>query len=80
MNTTTTRKLVLAGAFSIFFATPTIAIADQDFELEPCINGGVSATGMYSSQAVEDAALSNIKLVQTRDIPGSDLEADTPSN
>ena len=30
--------------------------AAMDEDLEPCINGGVSATGLYASQAEEDRA------------------------
>lgn len=28
----------------------------RDLSLEPCMNGGVSASGLYASQAEEDAA------------------------
>ena len=31
------------------------AIAADTLELEPCINGGVSASGLFVSQAEEDA-------------------------
>ena len=31
------------------------AIAADTLELEPCINGGVSASGLFVSQAQEDA-------------------------
>ena len=80
MNTISARQWVLVGAASILFAIPAITTAAEDHELEPCINGGVSATGLYPSQAIEDAALSNIKLVENRDIPGSDFEAQKQDN
>ena len=32
---------------------------DDDIDLEPCMNGGVSATGLYETQALEDAASNN---------------------
>jgi hypothetical protein len=50
-----------------FMLTPLmmfdIAIADQKYAdpyaLEPSINGGVSASGLYASQAEEDATLAD---------------------
>ena len=30
-----------------------------DLKLEPCINGGVSASGLYETQVLEDAASHN---------------------
>jgi hypothetical protein len=46
-------KLTLAGLLA---TTPAI-YADQnrvDLELEPCINGAVSSTGLFPSQEMED--------------------------
>lgn len=34
--------------------------AATDEELEPCMNGGVSATGLYISQSVEDATMAQL--------------------
>jgi hypothetical protein len=40
-------------------ATGAVLAAEQvpNLSLEPCMNGGVSASGLYASQAEEDAAL-----------------------
>ena len=41
------------------FAATALALGVQaatDEDLEPCINGGVSSTGLYASQAEEDQA------------------------
>ena len=42
--------------------------AATDEELEPCMNGEVSATGLYVSQSVEDAMIT--KLSDTKE-PGT---------
>jgi hypothetical protein len=56
MNTMT--HLLSAGMIAASLAATTpAAAAPGDYELEPCINGKVSATGMYPTQAQEDAAL-----------------------
>jgi hypothetical protein len=69
----TARTLVMAGAF-LTLSVSTISHADeQDHELEPCINGGVSATGLYPSQAIENAALADVNLAENSDIPGTDF-------
>ena len=47
-------------------AMPLTAMESQqvNLELEPCINGSVSATGLYATQELEDAA--NIRLAVQR--------------
>lgn len=40
---------------AIVWAQGVQAVSEGD--LEPCINGGVSATGLYASQAEEDRAI-----------------------
>jgi hypothetical protein len=35
---------------------------EENLQLEPCINGSVSASGLYETQALEDAA--NLKIAQ----------------
>jgi len=34
----------------------TVGSQKENLELEPCINGSVSASGLYATQALEDAA------------------------
>ena len=46
--------LVLTGL--LVFSGTLVNAADQDLNLEPCINGDVSANGLYETQALEDAA------------------------
>jgi hypothetical protein len=46
---------ILLTLLASFGVTQGIAAADPE-ELEPCINGGVSETGVYVSQAQEDKA------------------------
>ncbi|MDJ0891822.1 MAG: hypothetical protein QNK18_11610 [Gammaproteobacteria bacterium] len=50
-------KLITASVIAFLFTT---AQADQTspLDLEPCINGGVSASGTYPTQAAEDLASS----------------------
>ena len=42
--------------FAAFALTQTVQAATEE-DLEPCINGGVSATGLYVSQAEEDRTM-----------------------
>jgi hypothetical protein len=44
---------------------PSAHADDQDPSLEPCINGAVSATGMYESQALENAAMDTKRQIVT---------------
>lgn len=53
--TSLSQSLFLAGIVTL--GTTTVLAEDQ--ALEPCINGGVSATGLYETQALEDAASGN---------------------
>jgi len=67
------RTLAMTGVF-LTLSMSTVGHADeQDYELEPCINGGVSATGLYPSQAIENTALADVNLAENSDIPGSDF-------
>lgn len=47
-------RLLITG-FLAFGSAAAIG-ADRDLDLEPCVNGDVSATGLYQTQAQEDAA------------------------
>ena len=58
MDTKFLPRIVIAGFLT--FGSAAAVAADQDLDLEPCINGGVSATGMYETQALEDAASRDI--------------------
>ena len=42
--------------------------AAEDLQLEPCVNGDVSASGLYPSQAAEDQALAAEEITKPRDI------------
>ena len=67
------RTLAMAGVF-LTLSISTVGHADEkDYELEPCINGGVSATSLYPPQAIENAALADVNLAENSDIPGSAL-------
>lgn len=46
-----TINFALFGLYTM--ATNALAV-DYDLDLEPCINGGVSSSGLYSSQDAED--------------------------
>ena len=46
---------ILLALLALFGVTQGIAAADPE-DLEPCINGAVSETGLYVSQAQEDKA------------------------
>jgi hypothetical protein len=48
--------LVTAAAAALFFSVHSAVAVDEE-SLEPCINGGVSATGQFASQAEEDLYL-----------------------
>ena len=52
MNT----RLQLSGATLaiMLVASAAFASSNLDLSLEPCINGGVSARGLFASQAEED--------------------------
>ena len=49
-------QALLLGA-TLAAGTPAVLADEQDLTLEPCINGGVSATGRFESQAIEDKVL-----------------------
>lgn len=56
MNRTMITFLSMTGWLTI--ASGTYAANEEDsHRLEPCLNGEVSATGLYPTQAEEDAAL-----------------------
>lgn len=44
--------LLMAPLVSI---SATVNSENDDLDLEPCINGGVSSSGLYVSQELEDA-------------------------
>ncbi len=51
-------KTLITVAFVAFCFTAVQADQASDLELEPCINGGVSAGGLYPTQTAEDLATS----------------------
>ena len=54
----TMTNLLFAGTLATCLTvTNPLAAAPGDAELEPCMNGGVSASGLYPTQAQEDAAI-----------------------
>ena len=59
------RVLVLAGVLAGFTVS---ASAAEDLQLEPCINGDVSASGLYPSQSAENQALAAEDIANPKDI------------
>ena len=57
----------IAAAAFIFSAHGAVAgnIDLIPYDLEPCIDGGVSATGLYASQAQEDRLLAERRALET---------------
>jgi hypothetical protein len=55
MNTHSTHIALPLGLL-LSGAVASVSADDGDYSLEPCINGGVSASGLYASQADEDRA------------------------
>jgi hypothetical protein len=49
-------RLHITGAVLVYLAAGGTAVAAtaDDYALEPCINGGVSASGLFNSQAAEN--------------------------
>jgi hypothetical protein len=52
-----TTRLVPLGLAPALLLTAAAHAASGAYDLEPCINGGVSATGRYATQAEEDRQL-----------------------
>lgn len=52
------RLLSRGLAVGLLLSSTVVAAGEADFDaaLEPCINGGVSAQGIYPTQALEDTA------------------------
>jgi hypothetical protein len=48
------RTTIAAMLFSLCTLSVNAVAQDSDLNLEPCINGGVSASGKFSSQEAED--------------------------
>jgi hypothetical protein len=54
---------ILALATSLTASSMTaVGSQEENLQLEPCINGSVSASGLYETQTLEDAA--NLKITQ----------------
>ncbi len=51
-------KLFTASFVAVWLTAAAQADQTSNLELEPCINGGVSASGNYPTQAAEDLAKS----------------------
>lgn len=58
--------LLLAG--SLVVSSATVFAGKQNLDLEPCINGGVSASGSFETQALEDAAMRHKRQVASIDV------------
>jgi len=59
------KTLISAQILTIsLIAVPLTAVGSQkeNLELEPCINGSVSASGLYATQDLEDMA--KVRIVQ----------------
>ncbi|MDJ0862568.1 MAG: hypothetical protein QNK18_15700 [Gammaproteobacteria bacterium] len=56
---------ILVGGF---VALSVAASAADEMQLEPCVNGDVSASGRYPSQAAENAAMVAERKTKTDDI------------
>jgi hypothetical protein len=46
----------------------SVSADNRNLDLEPCVNGGVSASGTYETQAHEDAAKLRKQLVYKADV------------
>ncbi len=62
----------IAMLATIVWAQSALAVTEED--LEPCINGGVSATGLYASQAAEDLAKKLVIVKSSRLVEDPGLE------
>ena len=60
---------LLAGVLT---AVTLSASAAEDMQLEPCVNGEVSASGLYPSQEAENQALAAEEVANPRDIGSGD--------
>jgi len=62
------RKMITIASMTGLLTIASVTYAEKEVDshrLEPCLNGEVSALGLYSTQAEEDAALAKAKaLVQ----------------
>jgi hypothetical protein len=67
------RKTVLSSIvlFAAFALAQGVQAATEE-DLEPCINGGVSATGLYVSQRVEDKMSEHLVSVEEPDAQADD--------
>ncbi|MCG6862233.1 MAG: hypothetical protein LJE70_13305 [Chromatiaceae bacterium] len=57
-------KLIITMLAGIFTGTGLAAEAVDPYALEPCMNGAVSASGLYATQAEEDTALAEAKRLE----------------
>ncbi len=58
------RKLITVLSMTGWLSFASVATAEtvvDDHRLEPCLNGEVSALGLYPTQAEEDAALAKVQ-------------------
>ena len=58
-----TSHLLLTGFLTLNIATAVAG--DQNLDLEPAVSGAVSASGLYPTQAAEDAAHKNKQATDT---------------
>lgn len=57
-------KPIITILTGLFASNGIVAGAMDPYTLEPCINGAVSASGMYATQAEEDTALAASKHIE----------------
>jgi hypothetical protein len=58
--------LLIAGGLAL--SAGSVSADNRNLDLEPCINGGVSASGSYETPAHEDAAQLRKQLVFKADV------------
>lgn len=64
------KTLVIGTAAALLLGLTTIAAA-ENLDLEPCINGEVSPSGLYPNQAQADAATATAAIVKDSEWLGS---------
>lgn len=74
-NCYNTRKTVLnsIALLAVFIVTQGVQAATE-LDLEPCMNGGVSATGLYVSQSVEDERMDHLVDAEEPDAQADDTD------
>ncbi|MCP5003830.1 MAG: hypothetical protein GY941_07745 [Planctomycetes bacterium] len=50
-------KPIITASLCLFLTTVSTSGSAEKMNLEPCINGKVSSTGLFATQALEDKAI-----------------------